>query len=830
MKQKIILRYILSLKFILLSYICFAQDIYVKANDEPISKVLIEIRNNYNVNVSFNDRELSKYTISIDEKFANPDEAFNRIVYSTPIKFEKIANVYVFTIQKFKNDETPFLLHGRVVDYLNGESLPFSHMNINGINLISNEFGDFYFESQNSKSFNVKASYLGYNLIDTVLMSGNNHILSLRVSSQTLNEIIIETTSFLFHNQESSLSGVTRMNQKAARKIPGNGDDAVFNVLRLQPGILAAGDQSRELVIWGNYPGFGQINYDGITVFGLKNYNDNISAINPFMTKDIQIFKGGYGATLGDRVGSIINITSVDGSKRRPKVNLNLNNMTFNLRAEAPTGNNSSIVAAYRRTYYNLYPELELPNSNMSHYWMNGNSIKVTPDYTFNDANLKFSKRIKSNNYFAISTFLGKDKYEYSVNQNDSYMAVINNVAEENTQFGVKSLYHHQWGSTGSSQINFTLSTLRKDLSEIQQSSMGMNTWMMGNYGYTSESSLNNKIQKISINIVNKTRLFEVHDLDYGINLIQYYSSLNEVSEHQTSMKSVDSKPFILFIQDRYNLSNKLNLEGGLRLSYVRKQQDVNIQPRIKLRYQTTPKSSISFSWGKYRQYISLISVIDQYDNYSYYWSVNDPQTHPSLTSDHFVTGAFISGKNLSFKVDAYLKETKGVARIIKQELSQTTYFGNVRALGVDFLFRKEHGKHSSWVAYSLSKSTEWFPYFDGDDYDRSIYDQRHEVKLSTILNFTPFYLSANYIFGSGLPSYNNIVSRNYNRVDISGSYRLNLKRIHMEAGISILNLFNYENIKYTNVVSMPYSDSENISIYSNAVPFTPSLYINLSF
>ena len=40
----------------------------------------------------------------------------------------------------------------------------------------------------------------------------------------------------------SDSPGQIRLNQKTARKIPGSGDNAVFNFLRLQPGILAAGD------------------------------------------------------------------------------------------------------------------------------------------------------------------------------------------------------------------------------------------------------------------------------------------------------------------------------------------------------------------------------------------------------------------------------------------------------------------------------------------------------------------------------------------------------------------------------------------------------------
>ena len=76
----------------------------------------------------------------------------------------------------------------------------------------------------------------------------------------------------------------------------------MFNLLRLQPGILAAGEQSNDLIIRGSYEGQSQVLFDGFTLFGMKNFNDNISAVNPFMAKDIRLMKGGFPAELGGRV------------------------------------------------------------------------------------------------------------------------------------------------------------------------------------------------------------------------------------------------------------------------------------------------------------------------------------------------------------------------------------------------------------------------------------------------------------------------------------------------------------------------------------------------
>ena len=143
--------------------------------------------------------------------------------------------------------------------------------------------------------------------------------------------------------------------------------------------------------------------------------------------------------------------------------------------------------------------------------------------------------------------------------------------------------------------------------------------------------------------------------------------------------------------------------------------------------------------------------------------------------------------------------------------------------------------KHEVWASYTLSKTEEYFPYFRKADYRDAPQDQRHEVKGALLLNFNPFYFSSNYVYGSGFPDRqplpeSSIIRHPYSRLDVSFIYRHTIKNYHFEAGISILNLLNTENIKYSNLIRVPDDQSASISILAEAVPFTPTIYLNLSF
>ncbi len=69
-----------------------------------------------------------------------------------------------------------------------------------------------------------------------------------------------------------------------------------------------------------------------------------------------------------------------------------------------------------------------------------------------------------------------------------------------------------------------------------------------------------------------------------------------------------------------------------------------------------------------------------------------------------------------------------------------------------------------------------------------------------------------------------------YRRLDASVIYRLKLNAFRIETGLSVLNIFNRENIKYSNLFEVPDGQFSSISIYAEAVPFTPTLYVNLAF
>ncbi|MEE4197136.1 MAG: TonB-dependent receptor [Bacteroidales bacterium] len=822
--------FFISILILIFYFNSLSQEIRIDAIDKPLNEILIEVRNNYNLNLSFNDSELSQYQITLHKTFSSPGSAFQHLLNDLPIAFKKSGKVYLF-FPKPKNVKS-YRLSGKVIDTENMESLPFSHVLINGSGQITDEFGNFNFRSEKDSIFNLKISYLGYQIQDTILKPGLNHKINLKSASISLNEVVIKSNPLISTEQTGSEAGLMRINHKIALLIPGNGDNSVFNILRLQPGILAAGEQSSELIIWGSYEGQSQVSFDKMTLFGLKNYNDNISAVNPYIAKDIRIHKGGFDATLGERIGGIVDITGIEGNKNNPGLNFNLNNMTMNILAETPLGNRMSIVGAYRQTYYNLYSQedIQLVESTQSHFADNG--IITNPDYQFRDGNLKLSGQTSNGDSYYVSSFWGQDQFFYSVEQSHNNSILTQELKEQNQQYGISALYNKLWKGKGSSEISIAYSSLQTNKKDMQNSS----EVMMNHNMHSQDANIQNDISELKAIVSGNLRLKQRHKIEFGIGLINNSTILKESLFDNITTNNIDQGSQILaYFQEQFSLNKKTNITAGVRSDYSVNLDKFFVQPRLNIVFKPTSKLQLNASWGIYNQFVMLSSIVDQYSNYSYLWRISDGNQIPVLSSQHTVIGGIYRQKGFSMSIEGFYKESSGITRILQSDAQTTLFEGKNKTKGIDFFIKQDYKGHSIWMSYSISQSLERFPFFQDNDYKSAIHDQRHEIKFSGILNLSPFFISANYVYGSGFLQNTSLISDEtkrypYKRIDISGIYRFSLKRMKLETGFSILNLLNHENIKFTDITQIPTDNDNTVNIYSEAVPFTPTIFLNFSF
>jgi hypothetical protein len=862
----------------MLSVIGFAQNktIRIEAKNEPLTAVLLHLRNQYDFQFSYSENQLKPYKVTISKSFDSKEAAINYLLKDLPFHLNIRGEVFIIIPDKKKkkdvhgNEMTQ--IAGQIVEAGSYEPLPFSNIIINSHPVMADVAGNFNYTSLADSSFRVRISHLGYYIYDTLLYAGTDRQFELTPSVSKLPEVFVQANTVEKATMVGERAGKISINNNIARFLPGQGDNSVFNMSRLMPGIQAAGEQSNDLLIWGSYEGQSLITFDEFTLFGLKNYSDNISVVNPFLVKNIEILKGGFDAKYGNRIGGIVNITGKNGSLQKPVFSVNINTNTLNGMLEIPLFKKSSLLMAYRQTYYNLYdsgdfnifvptrPKTKGSNGDMAGQKSTNFDFNVFPEnYQFRDLNLKYTYNFDNGDKFYVSMYGGGDDFKLATdatltreriimhNKPDITLLTLNLTdIEKNTQRGISAFYNRTWNNQLVSKFVVTHSDFSKQTSEDVRSS-NKNEDNIINKDLTNTE---NKAFENSVRIENILRLKEGHELEFGGGFYANEAQIeNKINLRDTlsidTLNRFRSNRAFAYIQDNLPLGRRLVLHTGARIIATTNQPKIYFEPRISATYQINRQFKLNATFGQYHQFMYKVANVDKDQNYTYLWVTNNDKI-PVQSATHWAGGINYYKNGLTFNVESYYRMTHDITERVFERRTigkvkidgYFPYYGNAKAYGLDFYARKNFGKHSVWASYTLSKTLESLAPGNRElpPYTYAPQHQLHELKLASIFNVGKFYFSGDYVYGSGMEILREVYKDDtsnvaYNRVDVAVTYRFTPRWVTGEVGFSVINLFDTQNLKYSNLKTIHLTpELGDIRVYSNSVPFTPVIFLKLVF
>lgn len=610
------------------------------------------------------------------------------------------------------------------------------------------------------------------------------------------------------------------------------------------PGVLAAGEQSNDLLIWGAYESHSKVQFDGFTVFGLKNFNDNISVVNPFMVKNMEVMKGAYEARYGDRVGGIVDIAGKDGTLLKPTLELNINSTTVNSMLQVPLSKRASLIAAYRQTYYQLYDPTQLsffqrkdhnvnnPNANPNSQTQKLN-FDVTPDFTFRDANLKYTYKHEDGTHFALSLYGGGDSFMYDMESEISRFILRRTEEEKNRQYGGSFQLNRPWINGDATNITLAYSAFEQQSSEENTTE---NT-RMDVERTTKLADSHNSVDEIRVNIEHTLNFEKGHKLLLAAGGMDNHVQLTRMLNEEPIFDLDNRMPRLhAYIQDELPLGKLLGLKTGIRVVYATGFKAWYLEPRASASLQIAEGMKLNAAWGIYHQFTAKTTLLDSAYNFSTFWVNANNEAIPVLSAQHFVGGLAFDKNGWSASVEGYYKTTDGLTRYFNENkrFDRGFYQGNARSYGLDLFLKKEYKRHMAWISYTLSQTEEHFPLYVREYYQPAPQHQKHEVKFAGVLNYKRFYLSANYVYGSGFERFdieteNGIkLNQPYNRLDAALVYKFKPGKVKAEAGISVLNVLNADNIKYSNLSITSVEEISLVGVYADAIPFTPALFLKI--
>jgi hypothetical protein len=534
-----------------------------------------------------------------------------------------------------------------------------------------------------------------------------------------------------------------------------------------------------------------------------------------------------------------VDITGKSGNRMQPSIYGDLNFVSGNLTAEIPISTKTTLVAAGRRSYSDIYATefakgLFRKNTDVGR--PGDKVIESTPSFFFYDYNTKLTYRPNNKENMSLSLYGGSDMFNntYSFIQN---MFLINN-SDKNSwgNYGVSASWQRQWNSGFFSDLQIGTSgydnLFTNNITIDASQAIGLKPkYLPGNMNYF-QSNESNSLKDYSMVLRNVCNVTNKNQLEWGLsarqNSIRFHKDADTIYIYnQASQKAL---LFSVYGQDRITVSEKLVLKPGFRVSYYNGNNKSYIEPRFAANYKFSENFSVRAATGWYYQFISEVSS-QQESSYSHkFWVLTDDSVHSVLASNHYILGFNFEKGNFQFDAETYYKTFSGLQEYLYispflRDGNFKDYFqkpqngtsalpppskfltGTGKAYGIDMMLRYKNRFYTSWISYSISKSVQKFAELNNGAETPTPNDKTHQLSWTNMVSLKKWnfgfitYFSTGQTYVKAIKNEKNMPTLqtygrlpNYFRSDLSANYNFNIGKLRLKTGGTIINLFNTQN------------------------------------
>lgn len=679
-------------------------------------------------------------------------------------------------------------------------------------------------------------------------------------------------------------SGISKIRVSPAQlaSLPSFGEKDIFRSLQLLPGVSGTNESSSGLYVRGGTPDQNLILFDGFTVYHVDHLFGFFSAFNPNAVKDVQLYKGGFDARFGGRLSSVVELTGKDGNAEQFNVGLGASLLSVNGFLESPFagGKGTALVAARRSFqssfYNNLYQSFTDNNPNATETQGPGGGFggrfgqQAEPSSHFYDVNAKLTYRPGSKDVFSLSFFNGQDDLDNSRdlnsnafrgfrpggdNANVSFESINTDLTEWGN-WGSSAKWSRKWSDRFYSNAHLSFSNYYSERDRRNLTTINRDDTTITRGGGTYEF---NDLRDYTLKLENELKLSQDNQLEFGLEGA-YYDIRYDFTQNDTiDILHRDDQGLSMsaYVQDQHVLFDKLMLKGGLRTTYFQPTNQVYLEPRASLSYQVSNRIRLKAAWGQYYQFANRIVREDIQQGSRDFWVLANGDNIPVGYAEHFIAGASFETPDILIDVEAYFKNLDGLSEYTTRfvtngfgpnrslDYEELFYQGTGVARGIEFLLQKKVGKFTGWLGYTLGEVLYDFDAF-GEEPFHANQDQTHELKLVTNYKWKNWDFAATFVYATGRPytaptgfyevplldgttaaffevsDKNALRLPNYHRADLSATYNFRLGTSKANAGLSLFNLYNRQNVWYKEYEVI---EGQLIETDVSLLNFTPSLF-----
>lgn len=650
-------------------------------------------------------------------------------------------------------------LSGTIAEKVNNETLIGVSIYIPeaDVSLTTNSYG-FYSVTLPKGDYTIIISYMGFaDVQEQVSLRENTKMnFAMNENSKQLEEVVITSNSTKANIRKPEMS-VNKLSIATIKKMPAvMGEvDVLKSILQL-PGVTNAQEGATGFNVRGGSVDGNLVLLDEAVVYNTSHLFGFFSVFNSDVIKDLKLYKGGIPANFGGRISSVLDIYQKEGNNKEYHATGGIGLISSRLLIEGPVvKEKSSFVVAGRGSYMHLFLKLaDEPNS-----------------VYFYDLNAKLNYKLNENNSLYVSGYYG---YDY-MNFNDALINYYSN-----------TLVNVRWNHIFSDKLFSNASAIYSDYD------YALKIKFAGLIGVTEIKNYNFKYDfkhYVSNNFM----------LNYGINSIYYnfnpgtitpFAGMSSVNPEQLEKKYAWENA--AYISAEHKFTDKLSMTYGLRYSnFLRLGKELrniyadnrpvvfnerfkiyeeanptgtiqydsnekiasfdNLEPRLGIAYAIDNNQSVKASYNRMSQYIHLISNTASATPLDI-WAPSDQYLKPEIL-DQVAAGYFrnFNDDKYSLETEVFYKTIKnkadyidGASLIANRAIERVMLNGGGRAYGLEVMVKKNTGKLTGWLSYTLSRAEQRTPGgiaggpgINNGDWYRANYDKTHNLSLTGAYQFS---------------------------------------------------------------------------------------------
>ncbi len=603
----------------------------------------------------------------------------------------------------------------------------------------TNQYGFFSLTVATADTVELLISISGYSIQAKKIIAKENIQLDVLMENATgiLGEVII-TTGKNDRNVQKAQMGVIDVPIRAIKNLPVLlGERDIMKIIQLLPGVQGGQEGTTGFYVRGGNLDQNLVQLDEATVYNPNHLFGLFSTFNVNAINNVQLIKGGFPAEYGGRLSSILNITMKEGNKKKYQVEGGIGLLSNNLTVQGPIQKNkSSFIISARRSHIDLLLKAT-------------GTAKKNTSYKFYDVNAKMNFELGKKDHLFLSFFKGNDNAAYNNANSLNYT----------TDFG-NSTGTFRWNHLFGSKIFSNTSVIYNDYN------LALSTSQNNFYSllYTAVKDLTAKTDfTITPNTKHKIKTgftYTRHQLSPASFSSRIPRRGNRITINKDSINKLNSNEMAVYLGDEFDASQKFSVNYGVRVPVytVSGKTYSFIEPRITTKLSVSPVSSIKASYTRMNQFLHLIpnSTAGLPTDI---WVPSSYKTKPQ-SATQYALGYFQNFKDNEIEVSAelYYKTMdnqvlfgEGKQLRINVNLDSLIVSGKGKSYGVELFIKKNTGKLTGWVSYTLSKTTQQFKDLNFGKEFPFKYDRRHNLAITASYQFTKSWtFSSVFVFSTG--------------------------------------------------------------------------------